>query len=85
MTTPKPEPIPPRYIIDATTARRLCRTLSQRRQPLSRNTLGRWRKNRRFPDPFLTTESGVELWDERAVREWVKEQRRTREFRIARD
>jgi predicted DNA-binding transcriptional regulator AlpA len=79
------EPIEPKHIIDGMTARRLCRNLNQRRQPLSRNTFGRWRRERAFPAPIVTTESGVELWDQRAVLAWVKHQRITRKFRVARD
>jgi predicted DNA-binding transcriptional regulator AlpA len=79
------DPIDPKHIIDGMTARRLCQSLNQRRVPLSRNTFGRWRRDRAFPDPIITTESGVELWDERQVKAWVKHQRIVRKFRVARD
>lgn len=76
------EPVPPGFIIGPATARQLA---SKARRPggpksgrqnteITRRTFIAWRRVRGFPEPFLTVE-GMDLYDARAVRAWVREQR----------
>lgn len=40
---------------------------------VSRATLLRWRADHGFPEPIRTLEGGIELWDRRQVKAWLKE------------
>lgn len=50
----------------------------RRRTPISRNTLLAWRREGGFPEPIAVLEgagpggSAVELWDRRAVKDWLR-------------
>jgi len=52
----------------------------RRRTPISRHTLAAWRADT-FPEPIAVLEgagpggSSVELWDRRAVKDWLKSRR----------
>jgi predicted DNA-binding transcriptional regulator AlpA len=65
--------IPIEDVIDSVTVRRLAAPASLQKKPISRNALLRWRADRDFPAPFKRTESGIELWDAREVRRWVRD------------
>lgn len=82
--------IPVSEIIAASQVRELCggaRTAPgpdktrPKRAPITRHTLAAWQETRGFPAPFKTLpgpggKGEIGLWDRRAVKEWLREQRR---------
>ena len=88
---PKCEPpcIHPDDIIGAADVRQLVskrrrtRGKSSARQPISRNTFLVWRRDSGFPEPIKVLEGAgpggadVELWDRRAVKDWLKTRKET--------
>lgn len=69
---PRTDLIPINCILGNLEVRSLCS--GRRAKPVTRETLQRWRKTRRFPKPIRELASG-ELWDRRAVKAWLNEQK----------
>lgn len=63
---PVAEKISPRDIIDVTDIRTIGGVTNRR-------SVIRWRQDPTFPKPIRTTGGGVELFDRRAVRKWLKD------------
>jgi predicted DNA-binding transcriptional regulator AlpA len=67
VTCQDPTHVPLRHLIGNRKVRQLCGNIT-------RHTLLDWRKRRGFPEPVRTIDR-TEIWDSRAVRAWLREQR----------
>lgn len=67
--------VPVDEIVGNAAVRRMCSTT---KTPITRHTLIRWRETEEFPQPIRVTD-GVELWDAREVRDWLRARDRDRD------